>query len=365
MLYFSNMSMKRFLVVLPILLTIFCLPIMAQTEKSQIPLADPYILLEDGTYYAYGTYDADGIRCYSSTDLKYWKYRGLALNKANTTESRWFWAPEVYHVGDKYIMYYSANEHLYAATAKSPMGPFRQVGSYQMESLLKNEKCIDSHAFFDTDGTAYLFFVRFTDGNCIWQVKLADDCITPVAGTLKKCLSATDSWELKLGKVTEGPNVYKQGIRYFLTYSANDYQSQDYAVGYALSANIARGNWSKSSYSPFLHRWNGLYGTGHHSLFTDKDGQLRIVFHAHDSKENIHPRRMYIGSVSCSGNIMRMSPAPMVVPVLGNAPTSVETIASDVSAPQLCYSTDGLRRTIPTHGINIIRQGKNVRKVLK
>ena len=223
--------MKRliYLIVIP-LLAGFCLRAEAQTEKSAVMLADPYILLEDGIYYAYGTYDADGIRCYTSTDLKYWQYSGLALNKANTTENRWFWAPEVYHVGDRYIMYYSANEHLFAATASSPKGPFRQVGSYQMESLLKDEKCIDSHVFFDTDGSAYLFFVRFNNGNCIWQVKLADDCITPVPGTLKQCLWAADAWELKMGRVTEGPNVYKSGVRYFLTYSANDYRSQDYAV---------------------------------------------------------------------------------------------------------------------------------------
>ena len=132
--------MKRliYLIVIP-LLAGFCLRAEAQTEKSAVMLADPYILLEDGIYYAYGTYDADGIRCYTSTDLKYWQYSGLALNKANTTENRWFWAPEVYHVGDRYIMYYSANEHLFAATASSPKGPFRQVGSYQMESLLKDE----------------------------------------------------------------------------------------------------------------------------------------------------------------------------------------------------------------------------------
>lgn len=150
----------------------------AQTEKSQVPLADPYILLEGDTYYAYGTNDANGIRCYTSTDLKYWKYRGLALNKVNTTETQWFWAPEVYHVGDKYIMYYSANEHLYAATAKSPLGPFRQVGSYQMEGLLGNEKCIDSSVFFDTDSMpicsscGLLTAIVFGRCNCLMTILL-------------------------------------------------------------------------------------------------------------------------------------------------------------------------------------------------
>lgn len=359
--------MKRIsLAMLVVALTGFCLRAVAQTDKSQVTLADPYILLEGDTYYAYGTYDADGIRCYTSTDLKYWRYRGLALNKANTTETRWFWAPEVYHVGDKYIMYYSANEHLYAATAYSPMGPFRQVGSYQMGSLLGDEKCIDSSVFFDTDGKAYLFFVRFTDGNCIWQVQLSDDYITPVEGTLRRCISATDAWELKLGKVTEGPNVYKQGPRYFLTYSGNDYRSQDYAVGYALTTNIARGNWTKSNYNPFLRRWNGLYGTGHHSLFTDKDGQLRIVFHAHDSQENVNPRRMYIGTVKCGGNILRMASDDMVVPVVGTAPSPVQSVTeSQGQAPLSYYSTDGVQHSTPVPGINVVSQGGRARKVLR
>ena len=361
--------MKRILV--PLLLLLLAgvhSASLAQTETSQIPLADPYILLEDGTYYAYGTNDADGIRCYSSTDLKYWRYRGLALNKANTTETRWFWAPEVYHVGNRYIMYYSANEHLYAATSLKPTGPFRQYGSYQMDALLGDEKCIDSHVFFDDDGTAYLFFVRFTDGNCIWQVQLADDYITPVEGTPKKCLSATESWELKRGKVTEGPNVYKNASRYFLTYSANDYQSQDYAVGYALSTNIAQARWTKmSSYSPFLHRWNGLYGTGHHSLFTDKEGKLRIVFHAHKSESEIHPRAMYIATVKCSSNIMRMDYSDeTIVPVLGTPPSAVESPSDETSlTAQSYYTPDGLRHEAPVDGINLVKQGEKVRKEVR
>ena len=210
----------------------FLLPLFALAEggKSEVPLADPYILLEGDTYYAYGTNDADGIRCYTSNDLRVWKYEGLALNKANTTETKWFWAPEVYHIGDKYIMYFSANEHLFAATSSSPKGPFGQVGTYQMNSLIGDEKCIDSHVFIDEDSTAYIFFVRFTDGNCIWQAKLSDDFITPVAGTLRKCFAVSQSWENKMGRVNEGPNVIKSGRRYFLTYSGNDYQSQAFVL---------------------------------------------------------------------------------------------------------------------------------------
>ena len=310
-----------------ILFFLFPLFALAEGGKSQIPLADPYILLDGDTYYAYGTHDASGIRCYSSNDLRTWKDEGQALNKDNTTEQQWFWAPEVYHIGDKYIMYFSANEHLFAATASSPKGPFVQVGSYQMESLIGNEKCIDSHVFIDEDSTAYIFFVRFTDGNCIWQAKLSEDFITPVAGTLRKCFAVSQDWENKMGRVNEGPNVIKSGRRYYLTYSGNDYRSQDYAVGYAYTSNIATNSWTKYANNPILRRWDDLVGTGHHSLFYDKEGILRIVFHAHNSTEAVHDRLMYIGTMQFRSNNLIMLNDPVIRPTLSSsAPYSPELI---------------------------------------
>ncbi|MEE1308464.1 MAG: family 43 glycosylhydrolase [Bacteroidaceae bacterium] len=318
------MNSKKLLLSLLLLVPLY---IFAEGGKSQIPLADPYILLDGDTYYAYGTNDANGIRCYTSDDLRVWKYEGLALNKTNTTETQWFWAPEVYRIGNKYIMYYSANEHLYAATATSPKGPFKQVGSYQMEKLIGSEKCIDSHVFIDEDSTAYIFFVRFTDGNCIWQAKLSDDFITPVEGTLRKCFAASQSWELKMGRINEGPNIIKQGRRYYLTYSGNHYESQDYAVGYAYTTNIATGTWTKYTNNPILRRWDDLVGTGHHSLFYDKEGALRIVFHTHNSTESIHSRLMYIGTMQFRSNNLVMLNDPVIRPTLSTtAPYSPELI---------------------------------------
>ncbi len=302
------------------------LPLWAEGGKSQIPLADPYILLDGDTYYAYGTHDATGIHCYSSNDLRSWKDEGQALNKNNTTETQWFWAPEVYHIKDKYIMYYSANEHLYAATADSPKGPFRQVDTYQMNNLLGSEKCIDSSVFFDDNGKVWLFFVRFNDGNCIWQCQLGEDCITPVAGTLRKCFAVSQSWEQKMGRVNEGPNVIKHGRYYYLTYSGNDYRSLDYGVGYAMTTNIASGSWNKYAANPILCRRDELVGTGHHSLFTDKEGILRIVFHSHNSAENVHDRLMYIGTVQFSGSRLVMTNDPIIRPTLTANPHNPELI---------------------------------------
>ena len=92
--------------------------------------------------------------------------------------------------------------------------------------MLGDEKSIDSSVFFD-DNQAYLFFVRFTDGNCIWMCQLEDDLITLRPSTLRKCINVSQSWEDLLGRVNEGPFVIKKNGIYYLTYSGNDYRSKD------------------------------------------------------------------------------------------------------------------------------------------
>ena len=284
---------------------------------SEVPLADPYILLDGDTYYAYGTNDPDGIAVWTSTDLLRWTKRAtLALHKEQTSERQWFWAPEVYRLNDRYYMFYSANEHLYVATATSPLGPFRQQGSCMTKAMLGDEKCIDSSLFIDDDGQAWLFFVRFTDGNCIWMCQLNDDYTTLRPASLKKCINVSQSWEDRMGRVNEGPFVLKHGGIYYLTYSGNDYRSQDYAVGYAQSRTLsASTSWSKYTGNPIVRRVEDLLGTGHHSFFTDKEGRLRIVFHAHHSASEVAPRLMYIGTMEFVGNRLQLSNESIIRPV--------------------------------------------------
>ena len=64
--------------------------------SNVLPIADPYILFYNGTYYAYGTSRADGFEVYSSNDLKSWERSlRLALYNEDSYGEKWFWAPEV------------------------------------------------------------------------------------------------------------------------------------------------------------------------------------------------------------------------------------------------------------------------------
>ena len=145
---------------------------------TRVPLADPYILLHDGIYYAYGTGAANGIEVWVSEDLETWSRgngcaaEGLALHKDDVWGDRWFWAPEVYALNGKFYMYYSAEEHICAAVAESPLGPFIQE---KQRPMIEDEKSIDNTLFIDQDNRAYMFFDRFNDGLNIWMAEMQDD----------------------------------------------------------------------------------------------------------------------------------------------------------------------------------------------
>ena len=96
------------------LLPLIALPICAAQNLRKVPLADPFILLYDGVYYAYGTGAGSGIEVWTSRDLSTWERAkgnardGLALHRTDVWGEKWFWAPEVYRLNDKFYMYFTA-----------------------------------------------------------------------------------------------------------------------------------------------------------------------------------------------------------------------------------------------------------------
>jgi beta-xylosidase len=307
--------MKNYREILSVILFAFFLISCAETSQNEsnteggkekvgspLTLADPYILLDGDTYYAYGTMSPDGIVVYKSNDLKNWKKAalksgGLALNKKDSYEDKWFWAPEVYKVGNSYIMYYSANEHICAAVSDNPEGPFVQK---EKKPILPG-KAIDHHLFIDDDGTPYIFFVQFTNGNEIWVAELEKDLMTIKENTTTLCFGVSQDWEKEKGVVNEGPFVFKNGDTYVITYSGNDFRSQSYGVGFA-TAKSPLGKWEKSESNPILSKPKTLKGTGHHSLFKDKYGKNKIVFHSHLNDSLVSPRVLHISNFTVTGS---------------------------------------------------------------
>lgn len=61
-----------------------------RTETDYLPIADPFVMLYNNKYYAYGTGGTvnEGFACFSSDDLKNWKRERQALS-ADDSYGKW------------------------------------------------------------------------------------------------------------------------------------------------------------------------------------------------------------------------------------------------------------------------------------
>ncbi|MDR1557376.1 MAG: glycoside hydrolase family 43 protein [Tannerellaceae bacterium] len=272
-----------------------------KNSSETLFLADPTIFPDNGTYYLYGTNAPEGFRVYTSDDLIHWSVPaeakdGLALRKGDSYGEKGFWAPQVFRYNGQYYMAYTANENIAIAVSDHPAGPFRQTVLAPIEAPTRQ---IDPYVFFDDDGKIYLYHVRLNDGNRIFVAEMTDDLMYIKEETVKECIVAANEWENAQKvewTVAEGPTVLKQNGLYYLFYSANDFRSVDYAVGYAV-ADSPYGPWEKTTDSPVISRHIlGYNGPGHGDFFRDTNGERRYVFHIHYSDTVVSPRRTAIVS---------------------------------------------------------------------
>lgn len=263
-----------------------------ESDEGKVLLADPYILVYDDTYYAYGTYGL-GFYVYISSDLKYWeRYDIPVLKSEDSWGEKWFWAPEVYYneSDEMFYMYYSAEMWLCIASAKSPLGPFVQ------ENKLPLWYGIDPTVFKD-DFSFYLCFVGIFDKSIISIAPMLNSSLFDTEN-VNMIVSPSQMWEGE--QTNEGPCIVKTKDKYIMTYSGNDYTTPDYGIGVAV-ADDPMGPWEKYEGNPVfrypVYKGVHLEGVGHNSLFKDLEGNWRMVFHAHSAKGIEGGRYMYI--VSC------------------------------------------------------------------
>lgn len=266
--------------------------------KQPVSLADPFVLKHEGAYYLYGTSGSnpdEGIPVYKSTDGKNWGEglagkagSGFALAKGQAYGAAGFWAPEVFYHSNKFYMFYTASEHIAVATSDSPLGPFTQTD----QQPLHPGKEIDPHVFVDDNGKSYLYFVRFENGNRIFGAELNDDWKSIKENTVTSCITQNQDWEVISGAqwpVTEAPAMLKHKNLFYLFYTANDFRSPAYNVGYATSSS-ALGPFTKYSGNPIITKTGDLQGTGHNAFVTVGDS-LVMYYHAHHSPQHVGPRR--------------------------------------------------------------------------
>ena len=285
---------------------------LADRATGELLLADPTVVTVDGRYYMAGTQSAgpQGFTVMESEDLVHWKPSASAGRPQlspgpDVYGTKGFWAPQFVNVGDKVYMFYTANEQVACAVADSIAGRYhafvpKDAGNEAMTPAPIDPSCgnIDPFLFRDRDGRYYLYHVRFDNGNYIWVGEYDIENGKIVESTLQPTIRVDSDWEhtrsYESVPIMEGPTVVMIGDTYYLFYSANHFMSKDYAVGYA-TAPSPTGPWTKCPDNPVISsQVTGEPGCGHGDIFVDRDGNLRYVFHVHNSDDEVSPRRTRI-----------------------------------------------------------------------
>jgi hypothetical protein len=248
---------------------------------------DPSVLTVGNEYYAFATNSAAGsVQVIESSDLSHWTTLGDALpHLAIWAQPNNVWAPGVIQLGNRFLLYYSADfaatqeQCVSVAVATQPQGPYIDSTTWPIECQLDLGGSLDPSPFLDGKGVPYLTWKSQGAGSqppALWSQRLSPDGTIPVDGTSAILLEPSQAWQ---GGVVEGPDMVFSGGQYRLFYSANSWRTPDYAVGVA-DCSGPSGPCAAAGNGPVLTSDNGFSGPGGPAVFTDVQGSMWVAFHA-------------------------------------------------------------------------------------
>ncbi|QXJ23969.1 family 43 glycosylhydrolase [Actinomadura graeca] len=273
--------------------------------------ADPAVIKAAGTYFAYGTNNADAAMPVATAPSPTGPWTrapgdGLARLPAWATTGR-TWAPEVVPPqgpSKTYVLYFSARRKdgdaqcIGAATATSPAGPFVPLDGEPLVCPMDLGGAIDPASYIEPDGTRYLLYksdARKTAA--IYLVRLTPDGLG-LYGEPKRILARGSEPAL-----VEAPDLVKRGGEYVLLYSAGWYFRPDYQTRYAVAPSI-EGPYEKAGRP--LQSTGGyggkVEGPGSADVLSDDTGD-HLVFHGilkHLGGANVN-RGMYVTPLGWDG----------------------------------------------------------------
>ena len=278
-------------------------------RREEIQIRDPFILVDNDTYYLYGTQNFGSFNVYSSKDLNYWIAEGACFtgsedfwgNAAANVEGAEaaYWAPEVYAYDGAYYMFATFTQEgttnqqgTAVLKASSPVGPFAPWSDGPITPA--GHSCLDGTLYIE-NGTPYLVYAHewqcacrnYSGTGTMNYVQLSADLKTTV-GDAKEWFGAgdlTSFWDELLGtnasSVTDGPKTYTDlnGQNYLLWSTKMDVDGNMVYAQLATKFSSIGAKVSLKADTVKLYTTDG----GHGMIFTDLEGVETLVLHAPDS----------------------------------------------------------------------------------
>jgi arabinan endo-1,5-alpha-L-arabinosidase len=276
---------------------------LAKLGARNLRLHDPSAVLKfKDTYYCFST--GPGVPTYTSKDLLTWERGPRALPDppnwirqtipANRNGND-FWAPDIIHLGDRFLLYYSVSTFgkntsaigLATNTTLDSTDPnykwIDQGVVVRSTAGQDNFNAIDPAPFLDADGRLYLAFGSFWSG-----IKLVE--LNPTTGL--RLTPDSPIHALAQNAQIEGPYLFRHADHYYLMVAWG------WCCRGTSSTYIIRVGRADKITGPYLDRTGEdmlqgggtlllgttgpLIGPGQPSLFTDDHGASNLVFHFYD-----------------------------------------------------------------------------------
>lgn len=263
--------------------------------------ADPFVLQDGTSYYGYATNVFEGgvklhIPVIQSNDLATWSKPIDSLPKVGAWGEDGYltWAPTVHKVSaGRYVMFYAnkqagsspvgqlGKQCIGRAVGPSPTGPF--VDNFGGPLICDGGGlwAIDPSVYTASNGKRYLLWRQDVNGsptavNHAAIRELAADGANFAAGSTTRLLIGRDQeWEKP---VLENPVMVELGGKLFLFYSANDWETANYGVGYAECASPLGPCTKKTAAGPWFKSIFAIAGPGGEEFFKRGD-ELMMAYH--------------------------------------------------------------------------------------
>lgn len=272
-------------------------------KRGDIQIRDPFILVDKGAYYLYGTTDKDpwagggGFDVYRSHDLENFEGPITAFRPdKDFWGTRCYWAPECVAYKGNYYMFATITDAkgmrgttiLKSSTPEGPFNPYIE-GKITPSDWM----ALDGTLYIDSKEQPWMVFchewVQIGDG-AMCAMRLSEDLKTTIGNPITLFKASEASWttfftnnDVKEARVTDGPFIYKNSKNELIMIWSS-MGKDGYTMGMARSASgDILGDWEQLD-TP-LFKKDG----GHGMIFKNLDGKLMVSLHHPNNTPNERP----------------------------------------------------------------------------
>lgn len=266
-------------------------------KKNEIGIRDPFVLVDEGKYYLYGTRNttawgkADGFDVYVSDDMENWsEKKEIFHNDGTFWATQNYWAPECVKYHGKYYLIATFGSEtrkkgIQILESDRPDGIFVPKTKYPITP--DEWECLDGTLYWE-DQTPWLIFSHSVPEECrgaMCAAQLSDDLADMKTKPQVLFYASEAAWSRPIpfakeafgvdgdAYFSDGPYLFKNETG-DLCMLWSSWGEKGYEMGISKSANgKITGIWKHQPKSFFQDG-------GHGMIFTSKEGERLLTFHA-------------------------------------------------------------------------------------